>query len=114
MNLKFTEIIQDGKVALIIEGPEGEVYDFFRWCVHSFNNVKTDIFIFKVERSLLTSVDTTGQIYLPNEPEQLDPFYQISYLSEKDLLLFKLKWIDGESDFRTAISKTKVLKDETI
>lgn len=108
MNLIFTEITTDGKTALLIEGPEQEAYDFFRWCVNSFNVKTMDLWIMKVQRCLLTSVSAeTGKVHLPEEPEELEPFYQISYLSAENLVLFRLRWVDENYDIKKMTATTE-------
>lgn len=95
--LSFTEIISNDRTALMIEGPEAECFDFIEWCVHSFNPT-LDLWIMKVERSLLTTIGADGKIHLPEEPEILPAFFQISFITDADMTLFKLKWIDEDSE----------------
>lgn len=103
--LIFTEIICNDKTALMIEGPETECFDFIKWCVHSFNPT-LDLWIMKVERSLLTTISSDGKILLPEEPKNLPIFYQISFMTDADMTLFKLKWIDEDSN-HTMIKSTQ-------
>lgn len=108
MTLIFAEITTDENIALLIHGPEWEVFDLFKWCVESFNTSKLDLCFMKVQRSLLTRIAAnTGKVHLPEEPELLEPFYQISFLSEENLMLFKLKWIDEDTDIDKIDAVTK-------
>lgn len=108
MTLKFTEVTTDGNIVLLIEGPEEEAFKFFQWCVESFNIGNIDLWIMKVQRSLLTSIEAeTGKVVLPDEPEMLEPFYQISYLTEDNLILFRLRWLDEHNDIKQINATTK-------
>ncbi len=107
-NLTFTEITSNGQHALMIEGPEAECFDFIKWCVNSFNP-SMDLWIMKVERSLLSTIGADGKVYLPEEPKDLPVFYQISYIRDADMLLFKLKWVDEDTECKPVISTQKEL-----
>ncbi len=106
--LTFTEITSNSKIALMIEGPENECFDFIKWCVHSFNP-SMDLWIMKVERSLLTTIGSDGKIYLPEEPEVLPAFYQISFITDADMTLFRLKWIDENTELKLVKSSQEKL-----
>ena len=108
-NLTFTEITSNTKHALMIEGPELECFQFIKWCVDSFNP-SMDLWIMKVERSLLTTISAEGKIIIPEEPRNLPVFYQISYITDTDMLLFKLKWIDNETELKPVDSIQKELE----
>ncbi len=107
-NLTFTEITSNDKHALMIEGPDLECIQFIKWCVDSFNPTM-DLWIMKVERSLLTTITTEGKIIIPDEPKNLPAFYQISYIRGPDMTLFKLKWIDAETELKVVSSAQVVL-----
>ena len=89
----FSIIISDIEI-------EDDMDKFFMWCRDNFNY--SDVYIFEIKKKILHRFKR-GNDYGPGKSEYMPQWkteicYQMSYISEKDLLMFQLKWADFITD----------------
>lgn len=78
------------RYSIIVSGASDTAMDeLIDWCCK--NLLDSDIWVYKINRTLVTRLHDGKDRKLAHV---IEVNYQLSYLTEKDLLMFQLRWID--------------------
>ena len=94
MNLRQVKSDNEYYSVIITDFSEDDVHEFFTWC--RVNLQDSDIWVYKVKKEIIHRYrDGHDVVHGVSEYMESETVYQMSYITEKDLVMFQLKWADS-------------------